>query len=142
MAEWLQMAHRDGAGYMLAGLIGARTTVAKKGEVSPDCMFFVTSTFFRASPIGSSFQTLFGMIMTVLIALEFNHTIMPALQRKRSIIRLRVVVLIALLALVRSFVILDASQSEPLTIIGLASAVLALGVVLWLVRDQERKQAD
>jgi uncharacterized membrane protein (DUF373 family) len=88
------------------------------------------------------FQTVFGMIMTVLIALEFDHTIMPALQRKRSIIRLRVVVLIALLALVRKFVILDASQSEPLTIIGLASAVLALGAVLWLVRDLDRKQAD
>jgi uncharacterized membrane protein (DUF373 family) len=87
------------------------------------------------------FQAIFGMIMTVLIALEFNHTIMPALQRKRSLIRLRVVVLIALLALVRKFVILDASQTEPLTIIGLAMAVLSLGVVMWLVRDQDRKEA-
>jgi uncharacterized membrane protein (DUF373 family) len=46
------------------------------------------------------------------------------------------------LALVRKFVILDAGQSEPLTNIGLASAVLALGVMLWLVRDQDRKRED
>lgn len=85
------------------------------------------------------FQAVFGMIFTVLIALEFNHSILGVLHRKESIIQVRTVVLIALLALVRKFIILDASKTEPLTIIGLAAAVLALGTVHWLVRDQDRR---
>ncbi len=87
------------------------------------------------------FQAIFGMIFTVLIALEFNHSIIGVLERKESIVQVRTVVLIALLALVRKFIILDATKTEPLTIIGLAAAVLALGSVYWLVRDQDRRIA-
>ena len=88
------------------------------------------------------FQAVFGMIFTVLIALEFNHSILGVLHRQESIIQLRTVILIALLALARKFIILDASKTEPLTIIGLAAAVLALGAVHWLVRDQDRKDTQ
>ena len=87
------------------------------------------------------FQAIFGMIVTVLIALEFNHTLLGVLERRHSIVQVRTVVLIALLALVRKFIILDATKTEPLTIIGLAAAILALGSVHWLVRDQDRKDA-
>lgn len=85
------------------------------------------------------FQVVFGMIFTVLIALEFNHSIISVLHRKESIVQVRTVVLIALLALVRKFIILDASKTDPLIILGLAAALLALGAVHWLVRDQDRK---
>ncbi|WP_375466317.1 phosphate-starvation-inducible PsiE family protein [uncultured Methylobacterium sp.] len=87
----------------------------------------------------SVFQAVFGMIFTVLIALEFNHSILGVLKRGDTIIQVRTVVLIALLALTRKFIILDATKVEPMTIIGLAAAVLALGTVHWLVRDQDRK---
>src|SRR3954451_16433203 len=52
------------------------------------------------------FQAVFGMVMTVLIALEFNHSILGVLERKHGAIQVRTVVLIALLALVRKFIIL------------------------------------
>jgi len=55
---------------------------------------------------------------------------------------MRMVILIALLALARKFIILDASKTKPMTIIGLAAAVLALGAVHWLVRDQDRKDTQ
>ena len=87
------------------------------------------------------FQAIFGMIFTVLIALEFNHSILGVLERKESIVQVKTVVLIALLALARKFIILDATKTEPMTIIGLAAAVLALGAVYWFVRDQDRKVA-
>jgi uncharacterized membrane protein (DUF373 family) len=48
------------------------------------------------------FQAVFGMIMTVLIALEFNHSILSVLERGHGIVQVRTVVLIALLALVRN----------------------------------------
>lgn len=90
------------------------------------------------NPVGhATFQAVFGMILTVLIALEFNHTIIGILQRRGSVVQLRTVIVIALLAVARKFVIIDATSTDPLTLIGLSAAVLALGTVYWLVRAQE-----
>ena len=85
------------------------------------------------------FQAVFGMIMTVLIGLEFNHSVLGVLERKRHVIQVRTVVLIALLAVVRKFIVLDLHEAEPSMLAGLAAAVLALGAVHWLVRDQDRR---
>ena len=90
----------------------------------------------------AAFQGIFSMILTVLIALEFNHSIISVLERKRSIVQVKTVVLIALLALVRKFIILDPSHVQPTTVIGLAIALIALGAVHWLVRDQDRKDDE
>jgi uncharacterized membrane protein (DUF373 family) len=87
------------------------------------------------------FQAIFGMVLTVLIALELNHSIVGVLEREKSLIQVRTVVLVSLLALVRKFIVLDTGKTEPLTLIGLAMAVIALGTVYWLVRDQDRKEA-
>jgi uncharacterized membrane protein (DUF373 family) len=87
------------------------------------------------------FQAVFGMIMTVLIALEFNHSIRGVLERRHGIVQVRTVVLIALLALVRKFIVIDATHVEPVTLIGMAAAVLALGAVYWMMRDQDRRDA-
>lgn len=48
------------------------------------------------------FQKIFGEIMTLLIALEFNHTLQYVVRREQSIVQTKVVVLIALLAVVAS----------------------------------------
>lgn len=87
------------------------------------------------------FQAVFGMVMTVLIALEFNHSIMGVLNRKRGIVQVRTVVLIALLALTRKFIVLDSAQTEAFKVLALGAAVLALGVVYWLLREQDRRDA-
>jgi uncharacterized membrane protein (DUF373 family) len=71
--------------------------------------------------------------------MEFNHSIIGILRRKQSIVRLRTVILIALLAMARKFIIIDAMTVDPLLIAGLAFAVLALGCVYWLVREQDRR---
>lgn len=86
------------------------------------------------------FQSVFGMIMTVLIALEFNHSILAVLERHDNIVQVRTVILIALLALVRKFIILDATKVGAMTLVGLALAVISLGTVYWLVRDQDEKE--
>jgi uncharacterized membrane protein (DUF373 family) len=77
------------------------------------------------------------MIMTVLIALEFKHSVLIMLKRHQNIVQARTVILIALLAVVRKLIILDLSEAPPLTTIGLAAATLALGTVYWLIRDQD-----
>ena len=58
------------------------------------------------------FQSVFGMIMTLLIAMEFKHSIVRVALRRDSIIQVKTVVLIAVIALSRKFVILN-SRREP-----------------------------
>ena len=86
------------------------------------------------------FQALFGMVLTVLIALEFKHTLLVVRHHRRAIVQVRAVVLIALLALVRRFIILDLYQTAPSIIAALAGAVLALGIVFSLVGNDEQQQ--
>ena len=88
------------------------------------------------------FQGVFGMVLTVLIALEFKHTLLVVKHHRRAIVQVRAVVLIALLALVRRFIILDLYQTSPSVIAALAGATLALGVVFWLVGRYEQPQED
>src|ERR1700751_3165144 len=84
-----------------------------------------------------AFQSLFGMVLTLLIALEFKHSLMVVLHDQRNVVQTRAVILIALLAIVRRFIVLDLYQTAPSTVAALASAALALGIVFWLVRSQE-----
>ncbi len=88
------------------------------------------------------FQSIFGMVLTVLIALEFKHTLLVVKHHRRAIVQVRAVVLIALLALVRRFIILDLYQTTPSVIAALAGAALALGVVFWLVGNYEQPRRD
>jgi uncharacterized membrane protein (DUF373 family) len=48
-------------------------------------------------------------------------------------------VLIALLAVTRKFIILDLREGSVGELIALAAAILSLGLVYWLVRDQDRR---
>jgi uncharacterized membrane protein (DUF373 family) len=84
-------------------------------------------------------QGIFGMIIIVIIALEFEHSLLVVLAREESIIRLRTVLVIAMLAMVRKFIVLDVNTVTADELIGLAAAILALGIVHWLVRDQDRR---
>jgi uncharacterized membrane protein (DUF373 family) len=88
------------------------------------------------------FQSLFGMVLTVLIALEFKHTLLVVQHHRRAIVQVRAVVLIALLALVRRFIILDLYQTTPGVIAALAGAALALGIVFWLVGNYQPPEKD
>ena len=83
------------------------------------------------------FQTLFGTIMTLLIAMEFKHSIIRAALRQESIVQVKTVILIALLALSRKFIILDIAATGAATIAALAGATLVLGIVYWLLRERD-----
>ena len=83
------------------------------------------------------FQALFGTIMTLLIAMEFKHSIIRAALRQESVVQVKTVILIALLALSRKFIILDTAATEAATIGSLAGATLVLGIVYWLLRERD-----
>ena len=85
------------------------------------------------------FKKIFGMIMTLLIAMEFKHSIIKVLERKNHVVQVKTVLLIALLALSRKFIILDVKTMSAATLAALALCVLSLGIVYWLIRHQENR---
>jgi uncharacterized membrane protein (DUF373 family) len=86
------------------------------------------------------FQTVFGMIFTVIIALEFKRSLLVAAERRKSIVQVRTVILLAMIAIVRKLIILDVAHTDALQLFALAAAILALGGVYWLVREQDRRE--
>jgi uncharacterized membrane protein (DUF373 family) len=86
------------------------------------------------------FRIVFGEIMTVLIALEFNHTLQYVVTRQQSIIQTKIVLLIALLALARKFIILELKETTPHEMLGLAAITLALGITYWLMRERDDRR--
>ena len=85
------------------------------------------------------FQAVFGMIFTVIIALEFKKSLLVIAERRDNVVQIRSVVLIALLAICRKVIILDFRETDAPQVFALAAAILALGVVYWLIRDSDQR---
>ncbi len=83
------------------------------------------------------FQAIFDMVLTVLIAMEFNNSIVRTMEeegRLGGFIHVEVVVLIAIMAVVRKFMVMDVEALDPLHLLGLGGAILALGATYWLLK--------
>ena len=50
---------------------------------------------------------------------------------------MKVIVLIALFAMARKFIIMDCHETAAETMLGLAAITLALGIVCWLLRERD-----
>ena len=87
----------------------------------------------------SIFQAVFGMIFTVIIALEFKKSLLVIAERRENVVQIRSVVMIALLAICRKVIILDVKETDALQIFALAAAILALGIVYRLIRDSDQR---
>jgi uncharacterized membrane protein (DUF373 family) len=85
------------------------------------------------------FQAVFGMIFTVIIALEFKKSLLVIAERRENVVQIRSVVMIALLAICRKVIILDLRETDTSQVFALATAILALGVVYWLIRDSDQR---
>ncbi len=88
---------------------------------------------------GHVFRKVFGMIFTVIIALEFKRSLLVTIEHRFSLIQVRTVILIAILAIVRKFIILDFTAVKADKLLALAAAILAIGIVYWLVCDTSEK---
>jgi uncharacterized membrane protein (DUF373 family) len=88
------------------------------------------------------FQAVFGMIFAVIIALEFKKSLLVVAERRQNVVQIRSMVMIALLAICRKVIILDIKETDALEILALAAAILALGIVYWLIRGGERRLAN
>ena len=83
-------------------------------------------------------QDVFGSILTILILLEFNHSIAISLKQKTGIIQARTVVLIAILVIARKIILLDFKTASIETLAAHAGVALALGALYWLIAVSNR----
>lgn len=90
----------------------------------------------------TAFQTTFGMLLTLLIAFEFRNSLNAILERKSLLIQVRIVVLIAILALARKFLVLDPKEYDAAIMAAYAAMALSLGVIYWLISRSLFDQAD
>jgi len=86
-------------------------------------------------------QDVFGSILTILILLEFNHSIAVSLKQKTGIIQTRIVVLIAILVIARKIILLDFKTASIEMLAGHAGVALALGALYWLITVSNRPSA-
>lgn len=75
---------------------------------------------------------IFGVFLTVLIALELVETV--EVYFREHVVHAEVVLLVALIALGRKFVVMDPKAYEPMTLIALGAITLALGLSYYLIR--------
>ncbi len=78
-------------------------------------------------------KDVFGSILTILILIEFNHSIAFAITRRSGILQARVIVLIAILVIARKVILLDFATATFESLIGIGGVALAFGLLYWLI---------
>ena len=89
-----------------------------------------------------AFQATFGMLLTLLIAFEFRNSINAMLEGKGLLIQVKIVVLIAIIALARKFLVLDAKEYDASIMAAYGFIALSLGVVYWLLSKRENDDKE
>jgi uncharacterized membrane protein (DUF373 family) len=96
---------------------------------------FLQGVLFRETQV---MKEAFGLILTVIILLEFNHSIVSAMRTHSGAIQVRIVVMIAIIVMARKLILLDYQSAKLETLLGYGGLALALGILYWLVADAER----
>lgn len=81
----------------------------------------------------NAFIKVFGAFMTVLIAMEFNHTVFTAISGSTPTVKVRAVLLVSLLALARKVVLIDMNDYDYTSIIALAILIAGVTLAYWVV---------
>jgi len=89
----------------------------------------------------AALQDTFGAILTILIVLEFNHSVYVALIHKTGAIQVRTVILLTVLVITRKLMLQDFTATTSQTFFGFGALLLALGVIYWLISHADRAQA-
>ena len=91
---------------------------------------------FRLNPTyldTESLRDVFGSILTILILIEFNHSIALALSSRSGILQARTIVLIAILVIARKVILLDFAAPTFEQLVGIGAVALAFGLLFWLM---------
>jgi uncharacterized membrane protein (DUF373 family) len=87
-------------------------------------------------------RDVFGSLLTILILIEFNHSIALALMKRSGILQARTIVLIAILVIARKVILLDFSTADLAKFAGIGLLALAFGALYWLIGARGGEGAD
>jgi uncharacterized membrane protein (DUF373 family) len=85
-----------------------------------------------------SLRDVFGSILTILILIEFNHSIAVALSTRSGILQARPIVLITILVIARKVILLDFATATFEQLLGIGAIALAFGLLFWLINARSR----
>jgi uncharacterized membrane protein (DUF373 family) len=81
----------------------------------------------------TALKDVFGSILTILILIEFNHSIALAVSKRSGVLQARYIVLIAILVIARKVILLDFSTASFESLIGISGVALSFGLLYWLI---------
>ena len=81
----------------------------------------------------AALKDVFGSIFTILILIEFNHSIALAITNKSGVLQARYIVLITILVIARKVILLDFSTASFESLVGISGITLAFGLLYWLI---------
>lgn len=87
----------------------------------------------------AALQDTFGLILSIIILLEFNHSVFVALTQKSGAIQVRIIILITVLVVARKLMLLDFTAVDFTTLLGFGGLLLSLGGVYWLISLADRR---
>lgn len=93
-------------------------------------------------PDSTALKDVFGSILTVLILIEFNHSISYAITRRSGVLQARYIVLIAILVIARKVILLDFTTTTFEKLIGIGAIALAFGGLYWLISARTHDAAE
>jgi uncharacterized membrane protein (DUF373 family) len=80
-----------------------------------------------------SLRDVFGSILSILILIEFNHSIALAISKRSGVLQARPIVLITILVIARKVILLDFTTATFEQLIGIGALALAFGLLFWLI---------
>jgi uncharacterized membrane protein (DUF373 family) len=83
-----------------------------------------------------SLRDVFGSILTILILIEFNHSIVVAISKKSGILQARPIVLITILVIARKVILLDFNTATSEKVLAISALAVAFGLLYWLMMDR------
>ena len=89
-----------------------------------------------------AFQTTFGMLLTLLIVFEFRNSINALLEGKGLLLQVKIVVLIAIIAVARKFLVLDPKDYDAGMVAAYAGVGLSLGLIYWLLSQKKAEDEN
>ncbi|MCY6494130.1 phosphate-starvation-inducible PsiE family protein [Leptolyngbya sp. GGD] len=96
-------------------------------------LFIKLSSPFPSEESGKILFTTFGLFLNVLIAFEILENITAYL--KKHVIQVELVIVTSLIAVARKIIILDLEKTAGIDLIALATAIFALSISYWIVRN-------
>jgi uncharacterized membrane protein (DUF373 family) len=117
----------------LLGVIIVYVTVLVVVQIAND--FMLGASFLDNAVLRDTF----GSILTIVILLEFNHSIYIALKQKSGAIQVRVIIRITVLVIARKLMLQEVAATNFQTLLGFGGLLLALGALYWLISSADRR---